>query len=79
MGNRQKLEKFIYDVGIEGFLRLHSNWGEKSRFLKMLNFDQNRISAARSNLKIITPKPLIVSGRANIRWKDKKVVYNSFI
>jgi hypothetical protein len=47
----QLLEKFSYNVGIEGFLRLHLMWGQKSRIIRMLNSVQNRISAARPNLK----------------------------
>jgi hypothetical protein len=51
MGIHQKDEKDFYDVGIEGFLRLHWNWGQKFRFLRMLNSVQNKISAARPTLK----------------------------
>jgi hypothetical protein len=40
-----KVEKVSYDVGIESFLRCHSNWGQMFRFLRTLNFVQNRIAA----------------------------------
>jgi hypothetical protein len=36
-GSRQKSEKVGYDVGIEGFLRWHLNWGQSRIFLKMFN------------------------------------------
>jgi hypothetical protein len=37
MGNRQKADQVRYDVCIEGFQRLYSNWGQKFKFLMMLN------------------------------------------
>jgi hypothetical protein len=46
MGNRQKVEKVIYDVGIKGFLRLQLNWGQTFRILRMHDSVQSRISAA---------------------------------
>jgi hypothetical protein len=49
--NCWKAEKVNYDVDIESFLRLHSVWGQNSRFLRLLNSAQNRISAARSTSK----------------------------
>jgi hypothetical protein len=76
---RRKYEKVSYNVHIEGFLILHSNWGQKFRFLTMLNFIHNRVLATRLIWKTITPKPLIVSGHANNCWKDEKVFYNSSI
>jgi hypothetical protein len=51
LSNRQKVEKVRYNVGIEGFLRWHLDWGQKSSFLRMLNFIQNRILAARPTSK----------------------------
>jgi hypothetical protein len=38
MSNHQKVEKVSYDVDIESFLRQHLDWGQKSNFLRMLNF-----------------------------------------
>jgi flagellar biosynthesis protein FliP len=38
MSNHRKVEKVNYNVGIEGFLICHLNWGQKSSFLIMLNF-----------------------------------------
>jgi hypothetical protein len=55
MDNRQKDEKVSYDVGIECFLRLHLNWSQKSRFLRMRNSVQNKILAARPTLKSHNP------------------------
>jgi hypothetical protein len=46
MGSRWKAEKVIYDIGIEGLLRLHLNLGQKFRFLRTLNSVQNKILAA---------------------------------
>jgi hypothetical protein len=43
----QNVEKVSYDVGIERFLRLHTNLGQKFKYLRMLSSVQNRISAAR--------------------------------
>jgi hypothetical protein len=51
MDSHQKYEKLSYDIGIEVFLRLHLNPGEKFRFLRMLNSAQNRILAARDNFQ----------------------------
>jgi hypothetical protein len=42
----RKVEEVIYDVDIEVLLRLHSNLGQKFRYLRMLSSVQNRISAA---------------------------------
>jgi hypothetical protein len=49
--SRRKPEKAIYDVVIEGFFRLHSNWGQTFRFLRMLNTVQRRISVVRFNFQ----------------------------
>jgi hypothetical protein len=46
MNSHQKAEEVSYDVGIEGFLRGHSIWGQKSRILRICNSVQNRVSAA---------------------------------
>jgi hypothetical protein len=48
---RRKSEKVIHNSMIACFLRLYWLWGQKFRYLKMLNFVQNRISAARSTFK----------------------------
>jgi hypothetical protein len=37
VNNRQKTEKVSYDVDIEGFLRLHLNWSQKLRILRIFN------------------------------------------
>jgi hypothetical protein len=49
--NCWKDEEVNYDVDIESFLRLHLVWGQKFRFLRLLNYAQNIIPAVRSNLK----------------------------
>jgi hypothetical protein len=80
MGGRQKAEKVSYDVGITGFLRLQLNWGSNVQISPDAQFgpEQNFSSPVQLR-KVITPKPLIVSGRADNRWKDQKVLYNSCI
>jgi hypothetical protein len=35
MSNGWKAEEVIYDVDIESLLRLHSIWGQKSKFLRL--------------------------------------------
>jgi hypothetical protein len=45
MGSGWKDEKVGYNVGIEVFLRWHSNWGQKIKFLRMPNSVHNRILA----------------------------------
>jgi hypothetical protein len=71
-----KVEKVSYNVDIGSFLRLHSIWGQKLRFHGILDSVQDRISAARSTSKVITPEPLIVFRCASNHWKDEKVFYN---
>jgi hypothetical protein len=80
MSGRQKAEKVSYDVGITGFLRLQLNWGSNVQISPDAQFgpEQNFSSPVQIR-KVITPKPLIVSGRADNRWKDQKVLYNSCI
>jgi hypothetical protein len=46
INSHRKDENVNYDVGIEGFLILLSNWGQTFRFLRMRNSVQNKISAA---------------------------------
>jgi hypothetical protein len=53
------------------------NYSQTVMLVCMLNSVRNRISAAQSTSKAITPKLLIVSRRINNRWKGKKVFYNS--
>jgi hypothetical protein len=77
MGNRQKAEKVSYDVGMEGFLILHSNWDQKFRFLRILLSVQNRIFSSLVNVQnCITPKPFIISRCANTHSKDEKVLHD---
>jgi hypothetical protein len=47
----RKGEKLSYNIGIEGFLIWHSNRGQKSIFLRILNSVQNGISATPPTLK----------------------------
>jgi hypothetical protein len=51
MGSCQKYVKVFYNIGVEGFLTLHSNWSQTFRYLRMRNSVQKRILAARSTLK----------------------------
>jgi hypothetical protein len=44
VNDRWKYKKVNNNVGIEGFLRLHFNWSQKMRILKMLNSVQKRIA-----------------------------------
>jgi hypothetical protein len=60
IGSRRKAVKVFYNIGAEGFLRLHLNWSQTFRYLRMRNFVQKRISAAQPTLKVITPKPFTV-------------------
>jgi hypothetical protein len=47
MGSRRKAQKVCYNIGLEGFLRLQSNWSETLRYLRMCNSVQkNFISPA---------------------------------
>jgi hypothetical protein len=80
MGSYRKANKVGYEVGIEDFRRLHSKWSQTFRYLSMRNSTRSRISAVRPTWNnVISPKPLIVSMRANIRWKEEKVFYNPSI
>jgi hypothetical protein len=51
MGSRRKAVKVFYNIGIEGFLRLHSKWSQTFRYLRMRNSVQKSISAAWPTLK----------------------------
>jgi hypothetical protein len=76
MGNRQKAEKISYNISMEGFLRWPLNWHQSRRFFRMFNSAQDRIIAADQLSKVITPKPLVVWGRANNHQKDEEVLSN---
>jgi hypothetical protein len=52
MSNCRKFEKVSYNVGIESFLILYWIWGQKFRFLRLLNFAQDRNSSSLVKLKI---------------------------
>jgi hypothetical protein len=49
--NCWKAEEVNYNANIESFLRLHSVWGQKFRFLRLSNSSKNRILAAQSTSK----------------------------
>jgi hypothetical protein len=71
--SRRKVEKVSYDVGMEGFLGLHSNWDQKFRFLRTLHSVQNRICSSLANVQnCITLKPFIISGHVNNGQKEER-------
>jgi hypothetical protein len=68
VNSHRKAEKVNYDVSVEGFLRLHSNWDQKFRFLRMLLLVQNRFFSSLINIQnCITPKSFILSSCTNNR------------
>jgi hypothetical protein len=74
-----KSDKFSYNVSIEGLLRLHSNWVKSSDLSVGSILSRTEFHQPGQFSKIITPKPLIISGRSNTHWKYEKVFYNSCI
>jgi hypothetical protein len=67
MGSQQKPKKLSYDVGIEGFLIWHSNWGQKFRLLGRSILSRTEFQQPGQLPEVITPKPLISSGHENNR------------
>jgi hypothetical protein len=76
MSNGWKSEEINYDFDIGSLLRLHSVLGQKHRFLRLFSLLSIQFQQMVDFQKFIIPKPFIVSGRVNNRWKDEKLVYN---
>jgi hypothetical protein len=73
----REAKKAIYDVGMEGFLRLHSDWDQKFRFLRKCNSVQTRIFSSHLQLsENITPQLLVRFWHMSNHRKAEKILCN---
>jgi hypothetical protein len=79
MSNCQKVEKVIYEVGIESLLRLHSIWSRKLRFCRTPDSVQDRISGAQSTSKSHNSSTTYHIEVCKYSWKAEKPLCNFYV